>query len=454
MLVLITALTMQAITTYWLYLYRRNHSDTVAMQLIATTIHTILTAVEDLPSQERLDFVKHATGDQWKIISGRLPSNVYFPHRAPASETDEQSITMAEVRQSLQGLVVKLKTELSGGTRIALSRGSDGQLFVSIKNPRSVDSRAIHRDWLVIPINLIDPPVQIRLVTLWMGALAALTLVALWFSWHITRPITQLMDATDQLASGQPKRVKPTGPTETRILGERFNGMLDALASAESVKRTLLAGLPHDLKGPMTRMWLRIEMSDDILLKEGIKRDLEDMQHIAEQFIQYLRGTDGAAYDRQAIPMDTWVTERVNNWQSAGSDVTLLGRPYACFVMGDSLALSRLLDNLIENALHHGSPPVHISLTSQGQNAVLRVIDHGDGIPESKRIEAIEPFVRLDKARTRSGNVGLGLALAVIISQAHSGSLTLGQSATGGLEVQVNLPLMAPDQITSDSPSS
>jgi len=135
MLVLITALTMQAITTYWLYLYRRNHSDTVAMQLIATTIHTILTAVEDLPSQERLDFVKHATGDQWKIISGRLPSNVYFPHRAPASETDEQSITMAEVRQSLQGLVVKLKTELSGGTRIALSRGSDGQLFVSIKNP-------------------------------------------------------------------------------------------------------------------------------------------------------------------------------------------------------------------------------------------------------------------------------------------------------------------------------
>lgn len=262
------------------------------------------------------------------------------------------------------------------------------------------------------------------------------------------------MDATDQLASGQPKRVKPTGPTETRILGERFNGMLDALASAESVKRTLLAGLPHDLKGPMTRMWLRIEMSDDILLKEGIKRDLEDMQHIAEQFIQYLRGTDGAAYDRQAIPMDTWVTERVNNWQSAGSDVTLLGRPYACFVMGDSLALSRLLDNLIENALHHGSPPVHISLTSQGQNAVLRVIDHGDGIPESKRIEAIEPFVRLDKARTRSGNVGLGLALAVIISQAHSGSLTLGQSATGGLEVQVNLPLMAPDQITSDSPSS
>jgi two-component system osmolarity sensor histidine kinase EnvZ len=122
--------------------------------------------------------------------------------------------------------------------------------------------------------------------------------------------------------------------------------------------------------------------------------------------------------------------------------------------MGDSMALSRLLDNLIENALNHGQPPVQISLTSQGQDAVLRVIDHGEGIPENQRKEAIEPFVRLDQARTRSGNVGLGLALAVIISRAHSGSLTLGQSATGGLEVQVNLPLTAPDQITTDNPSS
>ena len=454
MLVLITALTMQAITTYWLYLYRSNHTNTVAMQLIATTIHAIQTAVEDLPSQERREFVKHATGGQWQIISGRLPANVYFPHRTSSGEPGEQSITMDEVRQSLQGLVVKLKTELSPGTRIALSRGSDAQLFVSVKNQKALDSQTTHRDWLVIPINLIDPPVQIRLVTLWMGALAALTLVALWFSWHITRPITQLMAATDQLASGQPIRVKPTGPTETRILGERFNGMLDALAAAESVKRTLLAGLPHDLKGPMTRMWLRIEMSDDTLLKEGIKKDLEDMQHIAEQFIQYLRGTDGAAYDRRPIRMDAWVAERVNNWRSAGSDVSLIGKPYSCFVMGDSLALSRLLDNLIENALHHGRPPVQVSLTSQGQDAVLRVIDHGAGIHESKRKEAIEPFVRLDQARTRSGNVGLGLALAVIISQAHSGSLTLGQSATGGLEVQVNLPLTVPDQIATDIPSS
>jgi two-component system osmolarity sensor histidine kinase EnvZ len=97
---------------------------------------------------------------------------------------------------------------------------------------------------------------------------------------------------------------------------------------------------------------------------------------------------------------------------------------------------------------------VQVSLTSKGQDAVLRVIDHGAGIHESKRKEAIEPFVRLDQARTRSGNVGLGLALAVIISQAHSGSLTLGQSATGGLEVQVNLPLTVPDQIATDIPSS
>ena len=86
-----------------------------------------------------------------------------------------------------------------------------------------------------------------------------------------------MAEAADQLASGQPQRVQPSGPDETRILGERFNAMLDALAESESVRRTLLAGLPHDLKGPLSRMWLRIEMADDPTLKEGLRKDLQAM---------------------------------------------------------------------------------------------------------------------------------------------------------------------------------
>ena len=103
----------------------------------------------------------------------------------------------------------------------------------------------------------------------------------------------------------------PAGPTETRALGERFNAMLDALAESDSVRRTLLAGLPHDLKGPLSRMWLRIELADDSKLKDGLRADLQDMQHMVDQFIGFVRGTDPAAYRYASMALQDWLGERV-----------------------------------------------------------------------------------------------------------------------------------------------
>jgi two-component system osmolarity sensor histidine kinase EnvZ len=267
-------------------------------------------------------------------------------------------------------------------------------------------------------------------------------LVAFWFSWHISRPIISLVQATDRLAAGKPARVEPAGPSETRLLGERFNVMLDTLRESESTRRTLLAGLPHDLKAPLARMWLRVEMTDDLALKNGMRTDLQDMQKMVDQFIHFLRGTDIASYHFAPIALNDWVQERIGNWQGAADgSVELMGIPATVTVNADSVALSRLLDNLVSNALHHGTPPVHVTLAVQGSWAVLTVSDHGPGIAPELRDNALKPFVRLDEARTRTGNVGLGLALAEAIARAHAGSLTLGQGPEGGLQVQVLLPV-------------
>jgi two-component system osmolarity sensor histidine kinase EnvZ len=248
------------------------------------------------------------------------------------------------------------------------------------------------------------------------------------------------MQATDKLAAGTPAPVDPTGPTELRVLGERFNAMLAALRLSESTKRTLLAGLPHDLKAPLSRMWLRVEMSDEPALKEGLRNDLQDMQHIVDQFIHYLRGTDVESYRFTSFSLDHWLRERVATWQQTGKAVHLDGEPARGSIRGDQVALSRLLDNLIGNALHHGAPPVHVRLVAEAKTAVLTVTDHGPGIPQALRAEALKPFVRLDEARTRSGNVGLGLSLVESIVRAHAGTLTLGQGPEGGLQVEVRLP--------------
>src|SRR5690606_35959508 len=161
-----------------------------------------------------------------------------------------------------------------------------------------------------------------------------------------------------------------------------------------------------------------------------------------DQFIGFVRGTDPGAYRFSPLDLTEWLRERVAAWSDAGSGVMLAGLPdKSLTARADPVALGRLLDNLIGNALHHGAPPVQVRLTADDGQALLEVADHGPGIAPERRADALRPFMRLDDARTRTGNVGLGLALAQAIAHAHGGSLALGQADSGGLLVSVRLPL-------------
>ena len=485
LLVLLTLAAAQGATLYSITVYQRRHARAVSINLIATTIRTLHHSIDNMPPEERADFVRQASGGQWRLWSRALPDDARMQRRpnwrespnpgaapgprpepglrggrprdgandrpAPAGALPNADHAPAnagedppdDVRRRLGAVVGQLNAQLGRDARVALSRGPTPEIFISFA-PSMYQGKPGPREWLVIPIDRLDPPISTGLVAWWSAGLLLVITVAVWFSWHITRPITLLVQATDQLAAGNPQRVSPAGPTETRMLGERFNAMIETLAEAESTRRTLLAGLPHDLKGPLSRMWLRIEMADDKTLKEGMRSDLQDMQHMVDQFIGYLRGTDVATYRFEPIALDEWVNERVASWTGANTGVQLLGKPAPVLVNGDSVALARLLDNLVSNALHHGAPPVHISLNVQDHWAVMRISDHGQGIPIEQRADAVRPFVRLDAARTRSGNVGLGLAVADVIARAHGGSLSLGQGSEGGLQVEVRLPIYYP----------
>ncbi|HEY9280998.1 MAG TPA: ATP-binding protein, partial [Eoetvoesiella sp.] len=340
--------------------------------------------------------------------------------------------------------VSALNAKLNDDTRVGLSRGPKPQLYISLVPNLQDDDPRLNREWLVIPLDRLSPPVATPIIIVWLGGMALFLLIAAAFSWHITGPLTGLAKAADQLAAGQPQRVAPSGPTETRILGERFNAMLDALSESDAIRRTLLAGLPHDLKGPLSRMWLRIEMIDDSSFKEGIRKDIHDMQRMVNQFIGFVRGTDPGTYHFAPLALNAWLEEQALSWESAGSDVHLVESwPTPLTLNADRVALGRLLDNLITNALNHARPPVEIALTAKDGFAVITISDHGPGISEARRNEALRPFSRLDDARTLTGSVGLGLALAEAIARAHNGTLTLGEASSGGLQVTIRLPVAA-----------
>ena len=386
LLILGSVLLTQAATLVTVSYFRHKFLEDVAIGYIVTTIRTLRAAVSEVPAEDRAEFVRTASQNQWRLWSRVLPAEAKLqrfngrrppppPRAAPRPPPPQSSAAQPgdtprpppppevrgddhdadgdrggdradardaadrerareehmrrykpepdDIRRDLRVLVQLLNERLNDGTRVALSRGPAPEIFISLAPNSASEDVPRLREWLVIPLDRLDPPVATPFIAAWLGGLGLLLLLAVGFSWHITRPITRLADAADRLAAGQPQRVEPSGPHETRALGVRFNAMLDALAESDSVRRTLLSGLPHDLKGPLSRMWLRIELADDSKLKEGLRTDLQDMQHMVDQFIGFVRGTDPAAYRYAPIVLSDWLTERVGAWQGAGTDIHL-----------------------------------------------------------------------------------------------------------------------------------
>lgn len=443
LLVLGTILLVQAATFATVSYYRKKFTEEVAVELTATTIRTLRASLAAIPAEQRPSLLRAASQNEWRLWSRSLPSDTRLEQPRPDRRRHGgPPPPSGDIRENLRDFVKALNQRLNDGTRVALSRGPDPKLYISLLPDEDNEDGRSTREWLVIPLDRIAPPVSTPVIVVWIAGMGFFLLLAAAFSWNITRPLTRLANAADQLAAGQPQRVVPSGPTETRALGERFNAMLDTLAESNAVQRTLLAGLPHDLKGPLSRMWLRIEMVNDPAFQDGMRKDVQDMQRMVNQFIGFVRGTDPGTYHFSDMQLNDWLEEQVYAWESAGSDVHLVAEwPRPLLVRADSAALGRLLDNLIGNALNHGKPPVEIRLAADSRHAIVTVSDHGEGISPERRAEALRPFSRLDEARTRTGSVGLGLALADAIARAHDGSLELGEAAGGGLDVTLRLPL-------------
>jgi len=443
LLTLGTILLVQAATVVTVTYYRNRYTQQAAVKFTVTTIRILRASLAKVPADQRAEFVRASSQNEWHLWSHTLPSEARLEGRPRQTRRHRHAHENErdDTRRHLRRFVRELNAQLHDGTRVALSHGPDPQLYISLLPDLDKNQDTIHREWLVIPIYRITPPVATPVIIVWLAGMGLFLLLAALFSWHITRPLTRLAKAADQLAAGQPQRVVPSGPIETRVLGERFNAMLDTLAESSAVRRTLLAGLPHDLKGPLSRMWLRIEMADDATFQEGMRKDIQDMQRMIDQFIGFVRGTDPGTYRFRTLPLNDWLDEQMGVWESTGDAVRFARRETPPLVVNaDPAALTRLFDNLITNALNHGKPPVDVTLSAEPGFAVITLSDHGPGIPAQRRDEALRPFSRLDDARTRTGSVGLGLALAEAIAHAHDGTLELGDAQGGGLRVTVRLP--------------
>ncbi|MFW2828918.1 ATP-binding protein [Sphingomonas sp. ID0503] len=257
----------------------------------------------------------------------------------------------------------------------------------------------------------------------------------------MVQPVRQLARAADLVGEGQVIELAESGPTEIRRLIRAFNGMQHRIAGLIEGRTRALAAVGHDLRTPISRLRLRTESIDNRQLRETFDADLAEIeQMLASLFAFYGRETETERQIR--LDVAVMVASLVDEFADHGDDVTYHG-PDHCELMVYRTDLRRAVTNLINNACHYGER-VAVSLGDRPEEVVIAVEDDGPGIPEAQLKTVLEPFVRLDEARSRN-TAGLGLGLSIVDSAARKmgGEFTLENRAGGGLRATIRLPKTA-----------
>jgi two-component system osmolarity sensor histidine kinase EnvZ len=262
-------------------------------------------------------------------------------------------------------------------------------------------------------------------------------ILALIGAWHLQRPLHRLAIAAREFRLGHRAPVVPaSGPREVKGLIDDFNQMVHALAQAEQERAVMLAGVAHDLRAPITRMQVRADLLPDEANRSGFLRDAESLSRIVTQFLDFA----SESADRSP-PTSVDAHCRRHYGDSLEDDALVRLDLQAGDGFGLPLVdLDRILTNLIENALTYGEPPVEISTSRHNGHYTLTVRDHGGGIPGGQLERALQPFVRLDEARSGDAHCGLGLAIVRRLVRYNGGVFHADNAVDGGFVVSMTFP--------------
>jgi len=228
------------------------------------------------------------------------------------------------------------------------------------------------------------------------------------------------------------------GPREMVTLARSFNEMAREVAALLSNRTTLLAGISHDLRTPLARMRLALELLPASVERswiERFERNLEAMDELIGDAMRFARGTFETAVDVELEPFLAEVVHTIDE------QCTFEWRGEAALVRRIAPgALRRVLQNLIANARAHGHSVPHVRVDA-GRDVVIHVIDRGPGIPATSRDAVFQPFHRLEKSRSAAtGGSGLGLAIVQQLCQTHGWHIAIQDAVPQGTDVVVTLP--------------
>jgi two-component system osmolarity sensor histidine kinase EnvZ len=396
------------------------HWDQISKQLARALAGEIAFVVDAFtsagdPGQHALLFERAARFNQIRVAfdAGAILPNV--PQRQTAVE--------GEVRRALvyHGLTKPFRVEGDDNMVVVAIQFADGVLRFVTPTAR-LFSRTTH------------------LYVLWtIGTSMLLLGIAALVMRRQVRPILRLARAADAFGKGHDvDGFRPQGAREVRLAGLAFLAMRNRLQRQISQRTAMLAGVSHDLRTPLTRMKLQLEMMRPVRAVGELKDDVAEMEHMLDGYLAFARGEGGERTEVRDVGL--LLAEIVRQSGRRGAAVELALEDNLVLPMRPS-AMSRCLTNLVENALRYGRT-VRIQAARHERAIEVTIDDDGPGIPAAERENVFKPFYRLDGSRNPStGGVGLGLAIALDVARGHGGNIYLEDSTLGGLRARLRLPL-------------
>ncbi|MDP2795181.1 MAG: ATP-binding protein [Sulfurisoma sp.] len=402
--------------------YEREPRARQIAQMIASVVNLTRTSLVSARADARRELLRE--------LSDREGIHIY-----PA-EGDDRIAPLPD-RAFLLRTQELLRERLGPETRLTLERNGEKALFASFRIDESDESDY----WVALPIERLERifPAQ------WIGwGLAALllSLIGAWLiMFRVTRPLKALEHAAAEIGRGrQPAPLPERGPEELETLARAFNRMSADLARLDEDRALILAGISHDLRTPLTRLRMEIEMTGaDEATREAMAADVEEMDRTIGQFLDFARTDGGEAL--QETDLAALLLELAEQFRKRGWTVEAQAAPLPPYPVRPK-AMRRAIGNLVENARRHAGAdfPIELALARDGKAIRIEVRDQGPGIPAEEAERLKLPFTRLESARSNAVGAGLGLAIVDRIARANGGRLDLLPRDGGGLVARITIP--------------
>ncbi len=368
--------------------------------------------------------------------------------RILTKEPDDHVVPLTQDANLIGDIVETVRDALGQDTILAERVNDEPGLWVSF----SIDGDAY---WLRTNATILDPPYGKTWLWWALAAFIASILCAILITSRLTAPLNQLSINAREFGRGRMPKSLPedSGPEELREVNSSFNRMVQDITRMEKDREVLIAGVSHDLRTPITRLRLETELAD--LPKEtheAMVSDLEQMERIVNQFMDYARRDN---LPLSALDFSKIVSEAIHIARldiDPGVRLRVSISPDV-WVMGHAIELSRVVQNLITNALRYGKSEdgvldlsITLSHSEDNKSAQLVVSDSGTGLDMRQAARLMRPFERGDAARGGTAGTGLGLAIVDRVVRRCSGSVALSTTVPHGLTVTVKIPLCKPQE--------